>query len=298
MLRFAAWQRDSSNSHQILRAAVDEVYVKAMYADDNTLYWSEGRALPPTTVDPGMGPPWLPPGLLYSVPKQGGEVELLHQDDSHIYDPVGTLDERLVLQRDDSVLFTIAKDGTGLKQLGWGEQTFNLSVIDDQVYWLQSTPSGEIGEYFELWRSDFDRVSPVLVARIEGSNFLSRDGRILWIQERMHTDPLVLDQNFVMFDEATGCTSTLPGLGETISSDSVMGDRHVYWYSFNGLEGISPGDPPIEMPLVRVDLNTGALEQIVTPGFTAVLGDNIVGQTIDTLYIITGNGQLVAIEKP
>jgi hypothetical protein len=76
------------------------------------------------------------------------------------------------------------------------------------------------------------------------------------------------------------------------------GQRGLQRHSFNGLGAVSPGDPQIGKPLIRVDLRTGALEQIETPGFSATLSDNIIGQTRSRLYVTINGEGLVAIDKP
>lgn len=77
----------------------------------------------------------------------------------------------------------------------------------------------------------------------------------------------------------------------------MMDRRHVYWYSLDGLVGVSPGDPPTPIDLLRVDLQSGRLEQVVSPGFEAVIVDNIAGQNSQDLYVLTRQG-LVAVRKP
>lgn len=300
-----AQQRDVGDSHQVLRPATDNVYIGALVADDRNLYWSESKPQPASDIDTEMGLPYVPPGQIYSVSKQGGEVVRLLYDADRVLSPVAFVEDRLVL-RSIGQYFTVAKDGTGLAAINFDERADIVRLLDNDVYLLYDSPTDtDDDDSYDLWRSDFRGAEPDLITRVENYLFLVRDGRVLWIQERTRTDPLVLEQNFVMFDEATGCVSTLPGDGQSISFDAIMDDHHVYWFSYNALAAVSistdgsgtvvASDPP-EMPLVRLDLSTGAIEQIATAGFTVLLGGHIVGQTDDTLYI-QYDGELTAIDK-
>lgn len=163
-----------------------------------------------------------------------------------------------------------------------------MVIEGDEVYWSE-------GE--QIWRAQLDGSSEEKVADAAGSEFLVVGDYVLWRDERTHFDPLVLDENYVMLDARTGCIQALPGLGLSISFDSVADGRHVYWYSFNGLGGVSPGDPPIGTPLIRANLETGVLEEVVTPGFEASLTDDLIGQTAARLFLNVA-GEIVAIDKP
>jgi hypothetical protein len=282
----------------MLRAALASNFeVLRMVGDDTHLYWGEADLPPPGPPHPGPPPP---PGRLYSIAKAGGDAKLLLESASELLTPLAVDRERVVVQRSFSNLAAVAKDGSSSEMLAADVHVETAKVIEGKLYWSvpDANNSDENGYYHHLWRANLDGSNAARIARIEGSEYLGARDVILWRQERTHLDPLAHDENYVMLDQSTGCVQPLPALGLTISLDSVADAEHVYWFSFNGLEGVSPGDPEIGMPLVRVDLRSGELEQLRTEGFTATLGDNIIGQTRDRLYV-TVNGQgLVAIDKP
>ena len=51
------------------------------------------------------------------------------------------------------------------------------------------------------------------------------------------------------------------------------------------------------MPILRANLRSGALEQVVTEGYAATLTHDTVGQTTDAIYV-NADGTLVVIDKP
>jgi hypothetical protein len=296
-----ALPREGDGTPIVLREAPSEEFeVLGMIGDDEALYWGEATT-PPELGPREPGPP-PPPGRLYSIPKTGGDATLLLEGSDYLLTPLAAVDDRIVARRSyrDEAFLAVAKDGSESKPIAPDVPAEQAKVIDGRLYWIvEGEDSNDVdGYYQDLWRAKLDGSDEQHIARVEGWDFLAGDGLVLWRQEREHLDPLILDQNYVLLDEQTDCVTPLPARGETISFDAVMDGHHVYWYSFNGLEGFSPGDVPGVMPLIRVDLRNGKLEQITTPGFKAVLGDNIVGQTDDQLYILVGDGELVAIDKP
>lgn len=296
-----ALSHEGNGTPEVLRSAPAEGFqVLGIVGDESALYWGEATT-PPEPGPPEVGPP-PPPGRLYSIPKGGGDSILLLEGSDHLLTPLAAVEGRVITLRSyrEASLLSVAKDGSESERLAPNVPAEQARVIEGKLHWfVEGEDSSDTkGYYQDLWRANLDGSAPEHITRIEGYEFLASDGVILWREERELVDPLVLDQNYVMLDERSGCVTPLPSLGETISFDSVMDRSHVYWFSFNGLEGFSPGDEPGVMPLIRVDLASGALEQVETPGFEAVLGDNIVGQTADRLYVVVDNGELVAIDKP
>lgn len=301
-----ASSHDGVSAPVMLREApAGGVYVMGPVADETTLYWSEGERLH-FSSEPGPPPP---PSRLFAVAKVGGEVRLLREESARVLRPLGVVGERVIVQASaappevQAALWSVATDGSVLELTATRATVDTARIVDGKLYWtVASEPLVEGVDFRDLWRSNVDGSDAALVTRFEGWRFLVGEGRVLWTQERTHFEPLVLDQNYVMFDENTGCTQPLPALGESISLYPLMDAQHVYWQSYNGLDAIShgPGAPTglDPLPLIRVDLHTGTIEQVVTPGFEPTLVDDVVGQTATRLFICENTGDLVAIDKP
>jgi hypothetical protein len=193
----------------------------------------------------------------------------------------------------------VATDGSSREPIGFEVPGEYPRFRDGKLYWTVpwAGSSDEVGYFNDLFRADPLGSTVEDVVRIEGSEFRAGQGFIVWWQERTHFDPLVLDQNLVVFDEGTGCAQPLPGVGLSVSYQAVMDDRHAYWESFNGLDGVSPGDPDESVPILRVNLRSGTLEQVVTEGYAPTLSHDTIGQTDDAIYV-NADGTLVVIAKP
>jgi hypothetical protein len=89
----------------------------------------------------------------------------------------------------------------------------------------------------------------------------------------------------------------LPGLEETISLETALDARHAYWFSYGGAGagGMPTSAPPFR--LMRVDIQSGALTLLNTPGFPLSSGARLLGQSAGVLYVENA-GQILAIEKP
>ncbi len=280
----------------VLRSAPTEPFwLVAMVGSESTLYWAEATAV----TEPAFGIP--PPGRLYSMPTAGGEVSLLLDDPDAVLTPLAVVDERVVFLREavDGGLFALSQDGSQ-ERLAPDLDPYAVRILAGELYWNEAGGQDDDGSYYTyLWHANLDGSNAELIARSEGGHVLADRDFVLWLDERVHTEPtLILDQNFVMLDRKTDCVQPLPALGQSISpGGSVMDGRHVYWDTYNGLDGISPGQPDPVTPLIRVDLRSGAIEQIVTSGFELELGDDLMGQTATDLYYSL-HGELVAIRKP
>jgi hypothetical protein len=126
-------------------------------------------------------------------------------------------------------------------------------------------------------RQRSDRVSrqlpqleEVLLQSIEGSVFEVGPDYVLWPQESLRTEP-----------EFT----------------TALDDDYVYWYSFNALgavaitsEGESVTSDAPRTPLVRVNLEDGALQRLDTPGFSLGQESQILGHDAAQLYVSTARG--------
>ena len=268
-----------------------QVSITALISDGSTLYW--GEAGTPLGLEPGPPPP---PGSLYALPKAGGDAVPMLQADDEIRIPLGVSADRIVVNGNG--LSLVATDGSSREPLGFEVPDIYPRFMDGKLYWTVPWAGNNEDAYFNnLFRADPLGSAVEEVVRIEGGEFRAGQAFIVWWQERTHFNPLVLKQNLVVLDERTGCAQPLPGVGLTVSSQAVMDGRHAYWKSYNGLEGVSPGDPIEGVPILRANLRSGALEQVVTEGYAATGTHDTVGQTADAIYV-NADGTLVVIDKP
>jgi hypothetical protein len=280
------------------RASMDfGLTIDGFTSDTEHLYWGESSRY--TGPDAGFVSGFSPPGRLLSIPKSGGQERLLLESPDRTLQPVVVETSRVIVRSSDG-FHQLARDASQLEPIQAQPPVEASRVIGSQIYWTEPD-----GENSRLLRVGFDQVEPILVARIEGSDFEVGPGYVLWRQEQLQTEPrLVLEQNFVLLEHAEACTRSLPGLAESISFTTALDDQYVYWYSFNALgsvtdtsEGETPATLAPDMPLVRVSLKTGALQQLNTPGFTLSPGSQIVGHDAERVYVSTQQG-LTAIQKP
>lgn len=259
--------------------------------DGDNLYWGEA-VQPVGPVEPG---PPSPPGRLNSVSKGGGFTVQLVQSDSDVFAPLGVRDGQVIVevQVGDPGIFGVPIVGVQrepVRLLGELSTATARKLRDGYVYYPDP------GENPALYRAPLAGGAPQLVTRIAGTDFEVGPGSILWKKSETRFDPLILVESLVLLDQATGCVRDLPSLGETISVAGLDAD-HVYWKSYNGLGSVSPGDVPESLPLVRVNLHTGAFERLTTPGFAASIFTDYLTEDEAALYFRVDGG-IVAVQKP
>lgn len=279
--------------------------VGPLLANDTTLFWAEAGAYEEGILEPGPPPP---PGRLFAANKDGSGSELLYEDPAQLLHLKAVHGDDLILTSgyEELELFTFSLSDRELRPIATQIPGGNTRVIGDEIYWtVASEGSSDVSGYFQdLFRADLNGEGKAFVAKIQGwDSYTVTPDTLLWIEERTHFDPLVLDQNFVYLNRRTGCQQPLPHRGETISMGYLVDETHVYWHSYNGLGVVSAPStgpaPPLDVkPLIRVDLATGALEELVAPGFEARLGDHPIAQTATQLFMRINQGELVALDKP
>ena len=261
-----------------------------MITDDTTLYFADAGA-------PWTGPPEeprdpLPPGRLYSVPKHGGPVELLLELEDAILKPLAVTEQGVVLLSGERLYLVSDTGAELLDHIPPIPVSYALQVADGRVYW---SDWNSVRELTELYAVDLAGGEPEVVTEINGS-FTVGHGRVLWEPETLIEDPLVLVNELLMLDLDTGCVTELPTLGETVGA-LVLDAQHIYWKSYNGLSA-SESDCDV-VPLVRVNLTTGVLEELEIDGFDVTICSDFLAQDDDRIFTRTRAGEpLVAIDKP
>jgi hypothetical protein len=258
--------------------------------DDDNLYWGEA-VQPEGPVEPG---PPSPPGRLNTVLKSGGFTVQLVQSETDVFAPLGVHDGQVIVevQGGDPGIFGVPIVGVQREPLQLRDELppGARALRGDAIYYVEE------GENPTLRRAPLDGGPSQLVRAIEGSEFALGPSTILWKKSETLFDPLTLVESLVLHDEVTGCTRDLPSLGQTISITGLDAD-HVYWKSYNGLGAFSSGDVPEALPLVRVNLRTGAFERLSTPGFDATIFTDYLTEDEAALYFRVDGG-IVAVQKP
>lgn len=294
------WRDDSGavfgliDSEQVeLRPALEEVSAgMGLITDDTTLYFADAGP-------PWLGPPEeprdpLPPGRLYAVPKTGGPVELLLELDDAILTPLAVTEQGVVIFSDER-LYVVGEAGAELlDHIPPIPVSYDLQVADGRAYWSNWD---SVREPTELYAVDLAGGEPEVITEINGT-FMVGHGRVLWETETTVEDPLVLVNELVMLDLDTGCVTELPGRGESMGTP-VLDAHHVYWKSYNGLSDGGEDACSTPLPLIRVNLTTGTLEELAVDGFDPTICTDFVAQDGGKLYMRTWQDHsLVAIDKP
>jgi hypothetical protein len=267
--------------------------VLGMAADSEFLYVGDAF-LEAAGIDYFPVPEFQPPGRLVSIPKGGGAATVLLEFDDRTLTPIAAEADRIIVHVSGAEpgYFQVSKAHPELDRLPLRAPFYSSRAsVSGEVYWSNDEypPS--------LLRAGFDDAEPVFVADMESNDFAVGPGYALSLQERVSAPDYVVQQNFLLHDEATGSSRALPGMGEKISLERALDARHAYWFSFLG-EG--PTMLPVANPtlrLVRVDIEDGSLTQLDTPGFSLDSGAFLAGQDAENLYVRSSQ-RLVAIEKP
>jgi hypothetical protein len=271
-----------------------------LIGDANRLYWAEASAGELGPVEPSPPPP---PGRLMTLSKDGGDAELIVESPSLVLTPLGIDSSgRVFVTSSDGYLHEVSGSGAlervaNVPQLEGG----GMQMVDGRAYWLVYEDAGD-RSVPALYAATPGGGAPVRLRQIEDDlgivPFVAGRGVVLWAPGETRFDPLLLVQRFSMLNENTGCVQELPGVELSIGQTLIDG-RHVYWQSFNGLGGLSPGQPNPLAPILRVDLRTGRFEHVVTPGLEITVVSGLAAQNDDTLYVRQNpEGSLFAVRKP
>lgn len=245
--------------------------ITGLLVDADHVYWSE--ASDPGSFDSAFFDRLMGPARVLSMPRAGGDVRVLADLPDRSAIALALDDTRVILKMNgrDAGYQGLDKRGGDPIPLAAPAIFETSRVVGDQIYWTEPFVDHPL-----LYRAHFDATEPEAITRIESGDYDVGPGYVLWRHDRTVTEPeLLLKQNFMIWREG-GCVQPLPGNGESISYGTARDARYVYWHGFNALGAVSETpdgvSSPSEVALLRLDLQSGAIARLETPGFHSILG--------------------------
>lgn len=234
-----------------------------------------------------------PPGRLISIPTAGGEPTVLLELEDGVITPIASDNGRLIVfvQGENGGFFSL-DEANQLQRLPLQGRFFSGQRSGSMLY-------ASDGDYpATLLRSSFDDAASVPVLALEMPEFYVGPSHLLVRVERLVEPEYTREQTFVVHEIASGCTRTLPGLGESVAYQTAVDADHVYWVSYRTPETTTPeGASGPDLKLIGADLSSGALTRLAPSGVELDSSARIIGQDDETLYVINGSA-LLAIDKP
>jgi hypothetical protein len=232
-----------------------------------------------------------PPSRLFSISKQDGRAELLLELRNRTLTPIAADSERVIVFATgrDSGYYQVRLADLQLQRLPLAAPFRESQLVGEKVYWLngEHPPS--------LLRSGFDDVEPELVMRMAVDDYFFSVGpdyiltREAWILPGYRYP----GQEFVLH-YASDCRA-LPAPRGNFFVDIALDAKAAYYYRYRVPPELTL--PIDEFRLFRVDVESGVVAQLNTPGFTAEPDVQFVGQD-DARIFLRSNGTLVAVQKP
>lgn len=279
---------------ELLRPAPEPaIWIQGFVVGAERLYWGQAA------LSEGIEAVVAPPGRLFALDKTGGDATLLLEHDAEVVVPAGVNEAGIIVTlggREGA--FSQASLASGELSELTGIPS-GARLVGDLFYWVEPSDDSETST---LWRARLNE-PPERVGIIEGFVFDVGPDYVLSRRGRYESGPpAVLYENFVLLDERSRCRS-MPAAGESILYRAALDSEHVYWQSYNAVGSVevyadgrlSPPQP--DLPLYRLNVRSGRVEEIVSPGFVAPDLSFILGQDAESLYVATPEA-LVAIPKP
>jgi hypothetical protein len=252
----------------------------SMVTDDDFLYWGESYGGDRATQ---------PPSRLYRVSKTGGPEELLAESNELMLAPVALSAAGVIFSDAERGEFFRISGGEPERLTHLPTLSGSIQMVGDNVYW-----SEERGVEQALFRASLSGGAPEYLARIPGQ-FFAGDGVVLYWGNVLRA-PLFQVEQFTMLDLTTRCHVALPRSGESIT-EPLVDARHVYWKTDNSVtqRGVDSA-----AQLLRVDLQTGRFERVLTPGLELRKSTQLAAQDASTLYVrmMSDEQSLVLLNKP
>jgi hypothetical protein len=246
-------------------------------------------------------PDLFAPGRLLAISKQSGQPEVLLELADQWLAPIVADAERVIV-------FAEGGGSTGFYQvplatprleplpLGrsspeampsaeWGaRELFSQGqLVGDEVYWASpASPSPR------LQRASFDETEGEVV-RLVPQHFSVGPGYLLTQEDVWLPGYYYVGKDFLLRDDS-GCRA-VRGTRGPAASPLALDAQFVYWVGRNF------GPASGEVPLMRVDVASGALARLAPSGFPLTAYAELVGHDETRLFLRTG-GALVSVQKP
>jgi hypothetical protein len=251
-----------------------------------------------------------PPGRLLSISKQDGQSEVLLESADYWMAPIAADAERVVV-------FALGDHGDGSYDVGFYQvplaeprleplplaRSISPSesgrpeavtaflegqLVRGQAYWMSDD------NRWRLLRAGFDDTEPEVVMEVpDVHSFFVGPGYIMTEENVVLSGYRQVAKDFVVNDDS-GCRSVQgPQRGDSVVG-TALDVNHAYWSRGNA-PGLEPTFGAFE--LTRIDLETGALLRLNTPGLTPSYYLRIVGQDDTRLFLVSGD-TLASLRKP
>lgn len=262
----------------------------SLVSDEGHVYWSEVASVPQSVGDPGS---IEPDGLLFRLAKSGGEAEIVLRMSGGLRAAAAN-ESAVMIVAGTGALYALEPEG--LRHVDAIPTSLGLRIRNDLAFWTRDSGDPSVVDLF------FAPLSTGPARRLGelpyGVEFLLGNGLVLAKRQRVLSEPVRLVESFLRIDTATGCAIELPGLEQSIRSTAID-DRYVYWQSLNLYAGAEPLDAPPALGLVRMNLESLRIEQMVSPALDGSPGHEIVAHDDEHLYLaVNGVGPLLAVRKP
>ncbi|MEO8179791.1 MAG: hypothetical protein ABI895_13230 [Deltaproteobacteria bacterium] len=283
----------STSSVTLRSATASSTAFTGIFADERRVYWTEASrelAEQPTEI--------------FSAPKLEARPELSIASNEFLY-PLGVAGpDLLFVTRGGQVQ---AAENGALRPLDHIRSSTQPQIVNGALYWLdQSTDPSRLDVFSasvapgvaQRWTSFEGSLGPTGVSggprfeTIIPPSYLIGPGFVLWSTLQLLDEQQTPTPFLRHIDLETGCIMELPNLG-ALRPPILLDGQHVYWLSY---------DPtPIDQPqtLLRLNLETDAIERVGTPGLELPFSSQLMAQDGGNIYVqIGGSGSLVAVHKP
>jgi hypothetical protein len=254
---------------------------------------------------------FAPPGLLLSISKKDARSEVLLEMPDHLIAPITANAERVivfVLDFGEDVVnprgfYQVPLAAPRLEPLAmspasstsWFNTDMNAAMapfvngqlVDDQLYWVSDDYPRR------LLRAGFDDAEPEVLLQVPNDyTFSAGPGYIMTEEDVLLPGYHYGGKDFVVSDD-TGCRSVRGPRAASVQG-TALDAEHVYW-SGGTPSGFEPR--PGDVQLTRVDVESGAVTRLNTPGFTPSSYMSIANHD-DTRVFLFNNDTLVSVRKP
>jgi hypothetical protein len=296
VVRLKLGEPPSETKHEVvlgLAANADRLFV------GYGLRWNDAIDYLPLEYDP--------PGRLLGISKQDGQSEVLLELADRWMVPIAADAERVIVfaAGDDgsgewSVGFyqvpltdprleplPLARSSTSMSVTAAALAPFGGQLVGDQVYWVNTDYPRH------LLRSGFDDLEPEVLMDVPDDYSFGVGPGYIMSEEYVVSPDYHYQRDFVVRDDS-GCRSVQGPRGDAVLG-TALDATYAYWTGGNGSWVDATAPDAIE--LTRIDLQSGALTRLNTPGFTPSAYMYLVGHDETRLFLYS-DGALASVRKP